>query len=180
MCTWESPVNSLLYTAVGLAKIDLEGDFDPDAHDKQMAEIFDDKYYEGQDTEKPVWEDDIETGYEDENEQYDDKGEIMMDADYLPGGEKYEAEKNKKKRKRPGDSEETEDTEPAKRAKAEFQKLLDEYYSLNYEDVIGGDLPTRFKYRKVEPEDYGLSAVEILLADDKALNNYVGMKQLAP
>lgn len=63
--------------------------------------------------------------------------------------------------------------------KQRARELMDEYYNLGYEDMIG-DTPTRFKYASVPKDSYGLSAVEILLADDADLNNVVGLKQLQP
>jgi protein KRI1 len=41
-------------------------------------------------------------------------------------------------------------------------------------------MPTHFRYVPVAKTPYGLSASEILLADDKDLNEYVGLKKLAP
>lgn len=38
---------------------------------------------------------------------------------------------------------------------------------------------TNFRYREVEPESFGLTTRDILLADDKQLNKYVGLKKLA-
>ncbi|KAL7335851.1 Kinetochore protein Spc24 [Mucor circinelloides] len=151
--------------AVGLENIDLEGDFDPTAFDAQMDNVFGDEYYQGEDdniNEKPVWDDDIETGLPDDD---------IMDADYLPGGDKYQG---------PSVTQPTIAPEEAESKKKKFKDLMDEYYALNYEDVIGGDIYTRFKYAKTEPQDYGLTAEEILLADDAELNKYIGMKSLAP
>lgn len=154
---------------VGLENVDLDADFDPEKHDAQMAEMFNDDYYNKEDTEKPTWDDDIE-GVDDINYNDDDE-DIMMDADYLPGGDKYQSTSENA----------SEQASSSKKVlKKEVDDLLDQYYSLNFEDIIGGDLPTRFKYQKTEPEDYGLSPVEILLADDKELNKYVGLKTMAP
>ena len=49
-----------------------------------------------------------------------------------------------------------------------LEGILDQYYDLDYEDLIGGgQIKARFKYRKVAKEDYGLTEDEILLLDDK-------------
>lgn len=74
-----------------------------------------------------------------------------------------------------------------------IKKLVDEYYSLDFEDIIGGTLKTRFKvlfiyaktkirkkYTNVAPEDYGLDDELLLYTDDKILNNYVSLKHIAP
>ncbi|KAI9289760.1 KRI1-like family C-terminal-domain-containing protein [Umbelopsis sp. AD052] len=208
-------------SVAGIDKIDLTGDFDGDAYDSQMKTIFDDSFYTGDDNEKPTWDDDIDTGLEETGEpdgqpaeEYNDDGDedheypintnqdeddLMMDADYLPGGEKYaiadegsgkgkKSKKDKKKdKKKKGKMIEEEVIESVsepiaeskKSTKRAMEKYMEEYYNLNYEDMIG-DLPTRFKYRKVDANNFGLSPVEILLADDKDLNQVAGLKVLAP
>eukprot|EP00468_Gymnochlora_sp_CCMP2014_P005730 CAMPEP_0167752216 /NCGR_PEP_ID=MMETSP0110_2-20121227/7011_1 /TAXON_ID=629695 /ORGANISM="Gymnochlora sp., Strain CCMP2014" /LENGTH=632 /DNA_ID=CAMNT_0007637799 /DNA_START=93 /DNA_END=1988 /DNA_ORIENTATION=+ len=62
----------------------------------------------------------------------------------------------------------------------ETKKILEELYSLDYQDVIGGDIPCRFGYRKVEPADFGMTVQEILELPDKVLRQRVSMKHLAP
>jgi len=141
--------------------------------------------------EKLPIEDDVYDGYaEDEEGEYgdydgegeegdydegDDGGEFLMDADYLPGGEKYDPEDPRAK-KREANEKQLANLEGKDEV---VDKLLEEYYQLNFEDFAGGK-PTRFKYRKVQPSGYGLTAEEILLADEKDLNAFVSLKKLAP
>ena len=42
-----------------------------------------------------------------------------------------------------------------------------------------GGVATRFKYKQVEPETFGLSFEGILMMDDKELNQVMGMKRVA-
>ncbi|KAJ1944064.1 Ribosome biogenesis protein Kri1, partial [Linderina pennispora] len=147
---------------VGVDKLDLDGDFDPSKFDTQMDQMFGDEYYEDGDLEKPTWDEDIDVG-----DIVPGGDDFIMDADYLEGG-----------------------TGPSKRAadldanKAELKdkvaEYMDDLYQLDFEDIVGGDLPTRFKYAKVKPVSYGLSAAEILLADEENLSKYVSVKRIAP
>ena len=38
----------------------------------------------------------------------------------------------------------------------------------------------KFKYREVSPETFGLTTRDIILADDKQLNNFISIKKFAP
>lgn len=241
-------------SAVELENLDLEGEFDPDAHDEAMQKAFGDAYYEGEDEgEKPVWDDDIEIddiiqeheatvgagGKKSKKAKQSHTGEdgedrIEMDADFLDDSatadagagagskeaalrarlaDKKLSKKDRKKLKKKlkaalsksssntqGDASDSDDeadgvdeeamdadaapsssANPSKPAdkKAMAKEMIDSYYNLDYEDMIG-DLPTRFKYAQVAPADYGMSAVDILLAEDEQLNNVVGLKNLQP
>lgn len=43
-----------------------------------------------------------------------------------------------------------------------FQEYVDQYYGIDCEDFIG-DLPCRFKYKRVTANNYGLSVEEVTL-----------------
>jgi protein KRI1 len=46
--------------------------------------------------------------------------------------------------------------------------------------IAGGTIKTRFKYKKVTPNAYGLRIDQILLTDDKDLAQLVSLKLMAP
>ncbi|RKP09269.1 KRI1-like family C-terminal-domain-containing protein [Thamnocephalis sphaerospora] len=187
-------------SGVGVDDVDLDDDFSPEDYDAKMSGLFDDNYYDESDKRKPVFEDDIDISDIVGPEQDDKKGkkkkkkkkkdkkegaaadeeEFIMDADYIPGGEMFgadvsgamleEQDANDKKRKKKGD-------------KKSISDYMDDYYQLDYEDIVGWlshRVATRFKYSTVKPSAFGLSPVEILLADDADLNEHVSLKKLAP
>ncbi|KAI9141564.1 KRI1-like family C-terminal-domain-containing protein [Paraphysoderma sedebokerense] len=163
-------------SVVGLEDIDLDTDFDPDQYDTKMSKIFNDDYYEAEDASvKPNFGEDIDVtdliGDESEQEELKPDAEILQNSIKSTNDESAEeldiepALPTKKKSK--------------SKSKKPFDEFIDEYYQLDYEDMIG-DLPTRFKYREVPSTDFGLRVEEILAADDKELNSFVSLKKIAP
>ncbi|CAE6425253.1 unnamed protein product [Rhizoctonia solani] len=170
-----------------LGNLDLDGDWDPDQHDAQMKSLYaENEGYEDED-QKPTWEDDIDI------------------SDLIPGGtpsasEAQSGKKKKKKRKHDEDEEDAgvdpdemdaeverpvqeEDEEEwdgtEEMRKRVLEKYMNEIDDLEFNDMVG-DMPTHFRYARVEPSTYGLTPVEIFNATDAELNTYMGLKQIVP
>jgi protein KRI1 len=101
----------------------------------------------------------------------EEEGAEYGDDDYGYGEEGYDQEAYAGDFQAYNEMEEQEETDP--------KKLMESIYKLDYEDIVAG-IPCRFKYKQVEPEDFGLNAEDVLFADDAELNKYVGLKKLAP
>lgn len=71
------------------------------------------------------------------------------------------------------------DAEKPEAANEELERMLEEYYRLDFEDVVGGDTLARFKYRKVKPQTYGFTLDDILTREDKELNRRSSFKKVA-
>jgi len=97
-----------------------------------------------------------------------------MDCDYDPSMDKRAkkqtraAKRKEKKKTTIDDDEDEEEINNIKKipkynpAKGSFEKYIDEYYSLDCEDIVSG-VPTRYTYNKVLPNDYGLTIDEVLI-----------------
>ncbi|CAL5333271.1 unnamed protein product [Camellia sinensis] len=159
---------------------DLEVEFDPEEHDRKMKEAFNDDYYDADDADPEFGSDRDEDGDEFEKPDFDKEEELLGlpkgwdDTSVSGDGFLAARERNLKRRaENEGHHEQTE------KEKEILDKELEEYYKLDYEDTVG-DLKTRFKYRDVGAKRYGLPTEEILMLDEKELNQYVSLKKLAP
>ncbi|KAI0230578.1 KRI1-like protein [Lamellibrachia satsuma] len=181
-------------TTIGFTDNDIEGDFDPKEHDRMMQKVFNENYYDDDDADtKPVFPEDEELQVEDwdtwEGPSQEDRGmedgpycedeDFNMDADYHPSQDQgmlgLKATKKKKNKFAQALARNKPTFDPDDKT---FEEYFDEYYKLDYEDIIG-DLPCRFKYRQVLANDFGLSTDEILEARDRELNAWVSIKKMS-
>ncbi|XP_010466786.1 PREDICTED: protein KRI1 homolog [Camelina sativa] len=177
-----------------------DDEFDPEEYDKVMKAAFDDDYYGAEDSDLNSDEDD--DGEKPDFDKEDDLLGLPKDWDVIQGGDGFVAAREKvlKQKEKVIDDDEEEEVEVEEEEEVAEEKeadgkrkrkqntslvqrakeaLMEEYYKLDYEDTIG-DLKTRFKYAKVQPNSYQLGTEEILTLDDTDLNQYVPLKKMAP
>ena len=154
---------------VAVGEEDLESDFDPDKHDKLMAEAFNDEYYATNDKKKPQFSDM-------ESDNYEEMSNTNGTSSKIESALKSAVEK------------------PAFNPELEtFEHYLEKNYSIDLDDVveevsqIGQNDPRpinapekpkfKFKYRETTSDTFGLTYEEILAAPDRELNNWVSLKK---
>lgn len=165
----------------------LEGDFDPDKFEELMNATYNESFYEGEESEWKtdqdvrnslqqdedgellVGQDDADGGLYDDGGDDDNDGDEQMDEGDQDDGDWADEEEEYQE-------EEPQESELEKKMK---ERMMEELYKLDYEDIVAGQ-PTRFKYRKVKPNRYGLSPEEILFAKDTTLKQYVSLKKMVP
>ncbi|KAJ8902283.1 hypothetical protein NDN08_006690 [Rhodosorus marinus] len=129
---------------------DLDEDFDPDKFAEKMAQKFGEDYY-GQDEDKTV---------------HPFQGESLLED--LGGSD---AANGKAGNKGANHGQELEDEK--------LGALVEEYYDIDASKYMERE-ELKFKYKTVEPENYGLTMEQILTTDDQELNRIMPLKRLAP
>lgn len=199
----------------------LDADFDPDEHDRQMQQQFGDDFYESEEQNpeelaKPDIDDNATQGKslleapqaEDVDSLRKELGEEgkpatdVVEEDEGSDGEQdaqskseivEENQHNKLDAARSADVDQEAckatrieakysnelSKKREKEWKRELRNKLREYDRMSTEDFVSG-MPTRFKYREVKDDSFGLSTEEILALSDKELNQVVSVKKLAP
>ncbi|KAK9479546.1 KRI1-like family C-terminal-domain-containing protein [Lipomyces japonicus] len=146
---------------IGLTEEDLDKDFSDEEFNRKMEQVFGDEYY-SKEAVKPQWDDDIDID------------------DIVPGfSDEYENESKKISKKDRKKLEKQKKTEKEK-TRSKIEEFVDTQI---LPDAITANVKqpeVQFRYREVSPEAFNLDTVDILLADDKELNEYVGLKKLAP
>lgn len=183
----------------------IEGDFNDEEWDNEMKKRFGEDYYAEQEgnsysdeempdagskkkkqkVRKPKWDDDIDIKdlvpdfVEDDHEA---AGKYTLSDDDEEGGAPLDnnsgTEEPAPKRKTKKDR--LQEKSDAKRAARKDRRAI--------EDIVDASLlpatssskgSSRFRYRETSPTSFGLSARDILFADDAALNQFAGLKKMA-
>lgn len=179
----------------------LEGEWSDEQWDKEMEKRFGESYYneanaasdsddagsgkKSKKPKKPKFDDDIDIkdlvpDFKDDDEEErpslsseEEGDEDAMDVDIPDSTTKTKSSKKLKQEKADAKS-------AARRDRRLIENLVNE--NLKYEAALAAKptkQPARFRYRETSPTSFGLTARDILLADDKQLNEFAGLKKLA-
>lgn len=116
---------------------------------------------------KPKFDDDIDI--KDIVPDFDDQDKAefsLSDEDKLSKRKQVKKANEEKKR-------------DAKKERRLIEQLVDDQLQLELDGTLPTSSKAGFRYRETSPKTFGLTSRDILLADDKQLNEFAGLKKLA-
>ncbi|KAE8349367.1 KRI1-like family C-terminal-domain-containing protein [Aspergillus coremiiformis] len=164
----------------------LDDAWDDQKWEQEMQKRFGEEYYAGEgngkkNPKKPTWDDDIDIkdlvpDFEDDEKPDVQQSNIEMDdADDAEGDES--ASKNTKSKAQ----ERRDQKREARKDRLRIEEAIDRNLDLDINLLPGAFKKHQgeFRYRETSPNSFGLTARDILMADDAQLNEYAGLKKLA-
>ena len=205
-----SSIGGIKDTHGALSTADFTTEFDPEAHDKVMQQMYGDEYYEqGEDDadalEKPEFGDleeelamvlknkgdnplkgeSTDKGFEALRKNVEGKSKEFLASlagNAIDDDDDADDDENDDNNNDDDDGN-GDDNKFSKRASKRWRKELMAKMDEYYNldaEDFIGDLPVRFAYKEVAPKMFGLTTKDVLTMDDKSLNQIVGLKKLAP
>jgi len=159
----------------------LEGDWNDDQWNTEMARRFGEDYYQEDDEafaksnegakkhQKPHWDDDIDVKDLDPNFEDDEEvpEEVLTEEDMATNA-KLGSKKAQKANEKAA----------ARRDRRIIEAIAEQSIPLSLDSSSSKNFQP-FRYRETSPNTFGLTPLDILAADDTALNQFAGLKKLA-
>lgn len=173
----------------------LDDAWDDKKWEEEMQKRFSEDYYAEEDVEesgdegkgkkkrpkKPKWDDDIDIkdlvpDFDDEEKPALSQSDVEMDEEADEDGD--ETPKTNKKSKA---QEKRDQKREARKERLRIEEAVDRNLDLDITLLPGATKKnsTQFRYRETSPQSFGLTARDILMADDSQLNQFAGLKKLA-
>ncbi|OJJ04100.1 hypothetical protein ASPVEDRAFT_136433 [Aspergillus versicolor CBS 583.65] len=160
----------------------LDDSWDDKNWEEEMQKQFGDNYYaedeagdEKKRPKKPTWDDDIDINdlvpdFEDDDKPTAELSDVEMDDDDGEGGKKKSKAQERRDQKR-----------EARKDKLRIEEAVDRNLDLDLSLLPNSARrnDSGFRYRETSPQTFGLSALDILMADDAHLNQFAGLKKYA-
>jgi len=172
----------------------LEDEFDDEQWEQEMQNRFGDKYYAREDNmaedvdddeksskkkaKKPKWDDDIDINDlvpDFEVEDVQTKPEFTLSDDDNDSNDDMDVDVKVEDKKKSRKELQAEKKRATRIQRAAIESLVDNDPSMSTDLA---PKQTTFRYRETSPVNFGLSAKDILFADDSQLNNFVGIKKM--
>jgi protein KRI1 len=171
----------------------LEDDWDDDKFDQEMRKHFGEAYYEEDDDldtessskkkkkepKKPTWDDDLDIkDLVPDFESDDEPASVLALSDEEDDEEEDDPALTGSTTRRNHKKEKADAKATARRDRRLIEQLVDQ--SLPLETAASSSKNfTPFRYRETSPVTFGLTPLDILVANDSQLNEFAGLKKLA-